>query len=237
MRVRPSTLFLYGLIITLLVLMTRDIKILLLIVVINTPVGIFLGIRRRLGLFLALFFIGLIGVFINSFFIGNTGRVIYSFYGIVFREGFIRAFTAITLRLLAILGVALIFTSIVNTREFIRSLENELHLPTGIAFATSIGIRMLDIVSRDAREIRHIRIMRGMSRYPITPSSLLGYLRPLLSMGLERARWIGIAAEMRGLGRRKRVKIKVGYSIIDYLVWILLLIQVSAVASILLNIL
>ena len=229
---RPSTVFIYGLGITLLAFLSRDFTSLLILSVINGSIGLYLGLRRGLKFFILLFFIGLIGVFINALLFANYGEPIIIFDGFVLREMFISSFILVALRLFSILGAALIFTSLVNTREFIRSLEAELYLPKDIAFATSIGIRMLNILSRDSEEIRHIRVMRGKSRYPLTPSSFLSYLRPLLSLSIERARWIGIAAEMRGFGRRKRSVRKGRFDILDMLLIVLFLIQIIIIVAI-----
>jgi len=222
---RPSTIFLYGLAITLLAFLSRDFKSLLILSVINGSIGLYLGLRRGLKFFILLFFIGLIGVLINALLFANYGEPIIIFDGIILREMFINSFILVTLRLFSILGVALIFTSLVNTRDFIKSLEAELYLPKDIAFATSIGIRMLNILTRDSEEIRHIRVMRGKSKYPITPSAFLSYLRPLLSLSVERAKWIGIAAEMRGFERRKRSVRRGKFSRSDLLIVILLIFE------------
>jgi len=159
----------------------------------------------------------------------NTGKPIFEFYGLVIREGVLTAFINVMLRLLSILGATLIFITQVNARDLIKSLECELGLPKTIAFATAVGLRMLSILERDLREIQLVRVERGYRRYPITPSDIGSFLRPLLSLGLERALWVGIAAELRGFSQRttKRVGIKITY--VDMCVYVLLIIQIIIV--------
>jgi len=224
-RFRPSTLFIYGLGITILSLLSRELFPLIFLNIVNTPIGIYLGIRKRLKLFILLFFIGLVGLFLNSIVFSNTGHIIIKTGYLTIRSNALINFLKVSLRLSSILGAALIFVTQVNIREFIRALESEFRLPKDIAFATSVGIRMLKVIEKDSNEIQLIRIERGYRKYPITPSDLKSFLRPLLSLGLERAKWIGIAAELRGFARRKAVRYRIKYSINDYLVFITLGIQ------------
>ena len=223
---KPSTLFIYGLTITILAFIARDVSQLLVVNSINAPLGLILGLKRRLRIFIILFFIGLIGLFINALVFANTGKPVLLLPPLTIREGAVIGFIKVTLRLLAILGATLIFITQVNVREFIKSLESELRLPKDVAFATAIGLRMLSIVERDAREIQHIRIQRGYRKYPITPSDIASYLRPLLSLGIERATWIGIAAELRGFALRKPRYTRFRLSRVDILVFIALVVQV-----------
>lgn len=223
---RPSTLFIYGLTITILAFIARSLEQLLVINVVNAPLGLFLGFKRRLRIFIILFFIGLVGLFINALVFTNTGRPVITLSFLIIREGALLGFAKVTLRLLAILGATLIFITQVNVREFIKSLEGELRLPKDIAFATAIGLRMLSIVERDSREIQLTRIQRGFRKYPITPGDIGSYLRPLLSLGIERATWIGIAAELRGYALRKPRRVKIKLSKIDVMVYLLLALQI-----------
>lgn len=223
---RPSTLFIYGLTITILAFIARSLEQLLVINVVNAPLGLFLGFKRRLRIFIILFFIGLIGLFINALVFTNTGEPVITLSFFIIREGALLGFAKVTLRLLAILGATLIFITQVNVREFIKSLEGELRLPKDIAFATAIGLRMLSIVERDSREIQLTRIQRGFRKYPITPGDIGSYLRPLLSLGIERATWIGIAAELRGYALRKPRRVKIKLSKIDIMVYLLLALQI-----------
>ncbi len=228
---KPTTLFIYGLVITILAFISRRFEQLLILALVNTPVGVVLGFRRY-SVIIALFFIGLIGLFVNALMFSNVGNPVLEFYGLVIREGVFTAFVNVMLRLLSILGATLIFITQVNARDLIKSLECELGLPKTIAFATAVGLRMLNILERDLREIQLVRVERGFRKYPITPSDIGSFLRPLLSLGLERALWVGIAAELRGFSQRssRRVGIKITY--VDICVYTLLITQVITVLMI-----
>ncbi|MEL9998359.1 MAG: energy-coupling factor transporter transmembrane component T [Sulfolobales archaeon] len=227
-RPRPTTLFIYGLVITILAFISRRFEQLLILAVINAPVGIVLGFRKY-SVIIGLFLVGLIGLFVNALIFSNVGTPVIEFYGLVIREGVLTAFINVTLRLLSILGATLVFVTQVNARDLIKSLECELGLPKTIAFATAVGLRMLSILERDLREVQLVRVERGFRKYPITPSDIGSFLRPLLSLGLERALWVGIAAELRGFSQRvsRRVGIKITY--VDLIIYALLITQVFIV--------
>lgn len=226
---RPLTLFIYGLSITLLAFIARETHELLLIALPNGVAGITLGIIRRLRLLIALFFLGLIGLLINAIAFSNVGPPILELYLITIREGALIAFTNVTLRLVAILGVTLLFITQVNARDFIESLEREARLPKELAYAVAVGLRMLSIFERDLREIQLIRVERGYRRYPITPQDVASFLRPLLSLGLERALWVGVASELRGFTYRKVVRRSIRLGFTDLITYAALVIQILIV--------
>ncbi|MEM4519890.1 MAG: energy-coupling factor transporter transmembrane component T [Sulfolobales archaeon] len=221
---RPLTLFIYGLTVTVLAFIARSTQQLVLLSLINAPIGILLGFRRFKALII-LFLIGLIGLFINALMFANNGAAVLNLYIITVREGALISFLNVTLRLLIILNATLIFITRINVRDFIKSLEEELGLPKDIAYALAVGLRMLSILERDAKEIQLIRVERGYRRFPLTPTDVSSFLRPLLSLGLERAVWIGIATELRGFAIRssKRSGFKVGIS--DMLIYSFLVLQ------------
>lgn len=227
-KVRSVTLFIYGLTITILAFIARSTEQLILLTLINAPLGIYLGFKR-LKILIILFLLGLIGLFVNSLIFANSGIAVLDLQFITVREGAITSFSKVTLRLLTILGAALIFITQVNVRDFIKSLEEELRFPKDIAYALSVGLRMLNILERDAKEIQLVRVERGYRKVPLTPADVGSFLRPLLSLGLERAIWIGIATELRGFALRnpKRGEIKVG--VIDILLYSLLILQCLAI--------
>lgn len=228
-KLRPLTLFIYGLTVTILAFIARSTEQLLILTIINSPVGIILGIRRRLTSLIALFLIGLIGLFTNALIFSNNGVPLIDIHLLVIREGAVTSFLNVTLRLLVILGATLIFITQTNARSLIKSLEEELGLSKDIAYALAVGLRMLSILERDAGEIRLVRAERGFRKYPITPADFGSFLRPLLSLGLERAIWIGIATELRGFAQRspKRVGLRVGLK--DLAVYLVLILQCVAI--------
>ena len=203
MRPDPTTLFLYALSVTVLSMASRDSRILLAIALINLPLGAYLG-RRRGMIFFFLYFLGLFGIFLNSLAFSNQGAAVLEVGPLVVREGAVRAFLRVFLRLSSILGAALIFYGLVDVRELLEALECTVRIPRGFVFSLAVGLRMLALLQRDAREILEMRAQRGHSRRPITPRSLSSFLRTLLSVALERGLWIGVAAELRGLSLRER---------------------------------
>jgi len=224
--VKPLTLFIYGLVITVLAFIARSTQQLLILSLVNAPVGILLGFRR-LRVLIILFLLGLVGLFINALVFANNGAPVLDLQVITVRDGALISFLNVTLRLLTILGAALIFITQSNVRDFIKSLEEELGLPKDVAYTLAVGLRMLSILERDAKEIQLVRVERGYRKYPLTPSGVSSFLRPLLSLGLERAVWIGIATELRGFALRslERKGFRVGVS--DVLIYSLLIIQCS----------
>ncbi len=228
-KLRPLTLFIYGLIVTILAFIARSTEQLLILTLINSPVGIVLGLRKRFTALIALFLVGLIGLFINALIFSNSGALLVDLSFIAIKEGAITSFLNVTLRLLVILGAALIFITQTNARELIKSLEEELGLSKDIAYALAVGLRMLNILERDAGEIRLVRAERGFRKYPVTPADFGSFLRPLLSLGLERAVWIGIAAELRGFAQRSPRRVGLRVSLKDLVIYSILILQFIAV--------
>jgi len=204
-RPGPTALFIYALGITVLAFAARNIYQGLVVGVPNAVVGIALGYRRARWV-VALFFIGLIGIFIDALLFSNTGSPLLTTPIVVVRLGALESFAAVSLRLAAIMGGTLVFVSLVSPRELIDALESELRLPKEVAFSIAVGVRMLRVLERDAREVQFTRLQRGLRRYPVTPGDLRSFLHPLLSLGVERARWIGIAAELRGFALRRSMR-------------------------------
>ncbi len=225
MRVRPTTLFIYGLTITILAFVARTREQLLILALINSPVGIALGLRRRLTFLIVLFLAGLGGLFVNALMFANSGEPVIDLHLLVVREGALTSFLNVSLRLLIILGAALLFITQVNVRDLIKSLEGELGLPKDVAYALAVGLRMLSILERDAREIQLVRTMRGFRRYPVTFTDVGSFLRPLLSLGLERAVWVGIATELRGFALRRSRRVGFRVSTHDILLYLTLITQ------------
>ena len=203
MRPDPTTLFIYALSVTVLSMTSRNPEVLLAVALVNLPLGTYLG-RKRGMIFFLLYFLGLFGIFLNSLAFSNQGAAVLEVGPLVVREGAVRAFLCVFLRLSSILGAALIFYGLVDIREMLDALECTMRIPRGFVFSLAVGLRMLTLLQRDAREILEMRAQRGHSRRPITPGSLSSFLRTLLSTALERGLWIGIAAELRGLSLRGR---------------------------------
>ncbi len=183
---------------------SRDIRALLLLFLVNLPLGAYLGRRRGLIFFL-LYVLGIFGILVNALAFSNHGRIVLSLGPLIVREGALRAFTAVLLRLSSILGAALVFYGLVEVRELLDALEGTLRVPRGFVFSLAVGLRMLSLLQRDAAAIAEMRRQRGHRGVPIAPWDLLSFLRTLLSIALERGVWIGIASELRGFSLRRRV--------------------------------
>lgn len=224
-RFRASILFIYGLAVTLLAFIYRDILSLSIISIPNILIGTVLG-WRRFKFIILLLFLGFIGLFLNAYLVSNTGELVIKIWLLDVREGLISAITTIGFRLMAIAGGTLIFLSLVEPYETVKSLENDLFLPKGISFSIYYALRLLPLIQREAIEIQNIRVQRGFRKYLITPSDFKSFILPLLSIFLERAYWTGIAAELRGFQLRRPSRKKVKLSFYDYLIIASILLQI-----------
>lgn len=201
----PAQLFIYGIIVTLLVFVADSKDALLAMALINGVPGFLLGARRYPFLTL-LVVIGIWGTFLNALLLVNTGEPVFSIGPLVVREGAVNATMIIGLRFITLGGVSLLYVSQIKPRESLKSLEAELGLPKGIAFSIAFALRLLKLGEQDIREILQMRRQRGARRIPVTPSDYESLMMPLLSLMLERARWVGIAAELRGFALRENAK-------------------------------
>ncbi len=200
--VDPVVLFIYGLVLTLVLFIDRDALSLALIGGPNALMGFALG-WRKYKVLIALFLIGFVGLAINALLLTNVGPAMLVVGPLIIRVGAVNTFVTIGLRITGIAGVAFLFVSLVDPALTVRSLERELRLPRGVCFALAYALRLIDLMSKDLREVQGVRVLRGYRSAPITPSDIKSVLMPLLSVGYERALWVGIAAELRGFRLRK----------------------------------
>lgn len=209
-RPSPSILFIYGLWMALVIASERDLSdLLLLFFAVGVP-GMVLGARRAVIVVYAVL-VGSLGVFINSLIIANTGVEVARLGPLVVREGAVDATLSIVLRILALSGTGLLFIGLTTPRTAIRSLEEELRLPKGLAFSVAFALRMLPLIRRDFEEVRDSIRQKRDRRIPLAPSWVFSILAPMMSISLERALWVGIAAELRGFRlRKKRRRLRVG---------------------------
>ena len=221
----PTSLFIYALAITVLAFVFKDIRQLAVIGLVNGFLGIYFGLRRYKWIILLLL-LSAWGTFLNALAVSNTGPTLYQFGPITIKEGAIHATIAITLRLTSIAGAALIFFALTKPRDIIRYLESELRIPKGISFAIAYAIRLFPLMQKDYREIQIARMERGFRKTPLSPSDIKSILLPLLSLGYERAIWVGIAAELRGFRLRETRKRKPIFGIPEAFILTLLLLQV-----------
>jgi len=201
MKASPSMLFIYGLFLTLMAFLLRNIEALALLALLNFTIGIILG-GKKFKMLLVAFAISLAGVLTNALVFAG-GEPLWSLGFIVIRKGAVRGFIEVSLKLTLLLSATLIFSSLTNPRDLLRSLESELGVPKQLSFMVSLSLRLFRIFERDLAEIQLIRRSRGLRVTPLTLSDWESLLTPLLSIGLERGRWIGIAAELRGFSLRK----------------------------------
>ncbi len=197
----PAVLFVYGLALTLVLFIDRDALSLALIGVPNAFMGFALG-WRKYKVLIALFLLGFAGLAINALLLTNVGPAVLVVGPLIVRAGAVNTFVTVGLRITGIAGVAFLFVSLVDPARTVRSLERELRLPKGVCFALAYALRLINLLSKDLREVQGARILRGYRSVPITPSDIKSVLTPLLSVGYERALWVGIAAELRGFRLR-----------------------------------
>jgi len=221
----PSILFLYSLSLTISAFVFRDIRSLLLILTVNLPIGIIVG-YEKFKLFLIPFLISLIGVLINALIFAG-GTPIAAVGQLKIRSGAIYGFADVSLRLGIMLSASLVFSSLTNPRLLLKSLETELWLPKEASFMVALSLRLLSIFEKDIHEIRLIRRSRGLRETPVTPVDWKSILTPLFSLGVQRGRWIGIAAETRGFRYRKPERKILRPSPLDLYLLMLLLFQLS----------
>ncbi len=224
-RFRGSILFIYGLILALLAFIYRDNLVLAIIAIPNLTVGSILG-WKKFKIIVIFLLIGFIGLFINTYLVSNTGEIVFDTGFFIIREGVVDAFSSIALRLMTISGGTLIFLSLSDPYETVKTLENDLYLPKGISFSIYYALRLIPLIQRESREIQNIRVQRGYRKYLVTPNDFKTFLLPILSILLERAYWTGIAAELRGFQMRKTLHRKPILTIYDYIIIALLTIQV-----------
>ncbi len=203
----PAQLFVYALIITLLVFVADNESALLTLTIINGIPGLIMG-ARKYPILTLLIIIGIWGTFLNALLITNTGDIVFELGPLAIREGAVHSTYMISLRFITLGGVSLIYVSSITPRDALRSLEEELRLPQGIAFSVAFALRLLKLGEHDIKEIMAMRKQRGARRIPLTPSDFESILMPLLSLMVERAKWVGIAAELRGFSLRKKKPFK-----------------------------
>ncbi len=198
---RPSTLFIYALGITLVAFILRDPGPLAFLAVPHFLLGFILG-YRRFKILILIFLLGMTGLYLNVVAV-HAGPNLERFLASLLSQEVITGFLSIAFRLMAITGATMIFLSLVEPYPAVKSLEEDLYLPKGVAFSIYYALRLLPLIQRLARDISNVRRMRGARQYIATPGDFIGFLRPLLSILVERALWTGIAAELRGFARRR----------------------------------
>mgnify|MGYP001772847267 CR=1 FL=1 len=219
-----TILLIYAVAVSLLAFALRDPIQMILPFIINFLPGLYLGLKRY-RLLILLLLLGVVGLFMNALLVSNTGGIIFAWGFLVVREGAVRASLDIFLRLGMITGGTLLFVSLTDPRRVIRDLERDLRLPSGIIFALFYALRLYPLLSRDLEEIRMCLLQRSKKIRFLTPGELQAILYPLLSIGIERAVWAGISAEMRGLSLRRPVEKRLRFGVRDLLVVLLLIAQ------------
>lgn len=226
-RPLSTTLFIYALAVSLLAFVVRDLREMLLPGFLNMLIGFIPGFRK-FRLIILLFFLGMIGLSLNSLLVANTGRIIIDLSPlIVIRENALNAIASISLRLGMISGATLFFLSLADPRSVIKDLERDLRLPKGIVFSVFYALRLYQLMKKDLDEISLSRVERGFRRTPILPGDTLSLIIPLLSVGIERALWAGISAEVRGLSLRKPRYKSAKPTYTDYMIYLILLLQIA----------
>lgn len=208
-----SIVFVYVMSVSVIVLVLQDVSKILIFTITNALMGLALA-RRKFVILIILFMIGLFGLVINVILVSNTGQPVLVTPFFVLREHGLINIVRVAGKLLTFMGAGLTLAALVSPREFIDSLERELCFPKEVVFPLALALRMIKLMQSEVEEIKHVRIERRLRTTPILPGDIADYLRPLLSLGLERAQWIGIAAELRAFSQRKvsrrRIRLKSG---------------------------
>jgi len=230
-RFSVTVMLLYVVWITILGVATGDPHKLLVTAIITGIPGLILGYRRY-GILVILLVIALIGTLVNMILLYNVGEPVYRMGPLIIREEAWNRSLSLNLRIITLAGAGLLFASTINPRDAVRTLESELGLPRGLAFALSFALRLLPLVYRDLLEVLAMRRMRGYRRIPVTPSDYRSLFMPLLSISVERGLWVGIAAELRGLSIRPRRRFKPVIGYMDYLLITLAVFQTLVVLDV-----
>ncbi|RLE98733.1 MAG: hypothetical protein DRJ63_07310 [Thermoprotei archaeon] len=233
MRVNPSVLFIYGLSLTIMAFALRELSALAVLALINLTMGVLLGGRKYRSLLLA-FAVSLIGVWVNALVFAG-GEPLLTVGPLVVRSGAVKGFLEVSLKLSLLLSATLIFSSLTSPRDLLKSLESELGLPKQLSFMVSLSLRLLRIFEKDLAEIQLIRRSRGLRPIPLTPGEWASLISPLLSIGLERGKWVGVAAELRGFSLRKIERTRINLHSADVALLALLVAEIVLALYIHLN--
>lgn len=220
---KVSTVFIYSIVLTSLALVLKDPIKLAIVGAINVSLSLAVGWRKVWWVY-ALLGLASIGVFTNALFFANTGKVVYSIGFLEVREGAVKGFITVSLRILVIAGAGAFFVSLFEPVEIIKGLSKELRLPPTISLSLSYALRMLPLLRKDLEEIMFSRVQRGYRRRPLTPMELSSTLTSLLISGFEKALWSGISLELRGF-RYYKPAYGIDLSESDVLIILMLLIQ------------
>ena len=225
-----SALFIYAMWITILGVATGDPGKLAVTTLLTGIPGLVLGYRRY-GMLVPLIGLALIGSFVNMVVLYNVGSPVFSLGPLTVREEAWRRTLGLSFRILTLAGAGLLFASAINPRDAVKTLESELGMPRGFAFALAFALRLLPLIYRDLQEVLAVRRMRGYRRVPISPGDYRSIIMPLLSISVERGLWVGIAAELRGLSIRPKRRFKPRFKRMDLALLVLALVQTLAVTG------
>lgn len=223
---RPTTLFIYALSVTIFAFVYRGVS-LLIIAFLNGVLGLATGLKKPylIKLFLVFNSLTIWGVFISSLSVIKYGDPVITIGFLSIRSGVIDAIVHTAARLISISGATLIFISLTDPYGVIKSLENDLRLPKVIVFPLAYGLRLLPLMKKDLEEINLCRVQRGFSKYPFTPRDLSSLLKPLIAISYERAIWTGVSIELRGFSFRRPWRFGFELKLLDYVFYVMLIIQ------------
>lgn len=175
------------------------------LLVLATPPLVYSIMRSKTKIIwlLLAYLVALVGVFVNALFFANTGEVVIDLGLLVIRERAIEGFTTVSLRLLSIMAAGSTIVLCYDMVEIYHGLTREIAMPTPISYPLAYSLRILPVVKRDLEEILFIRRMRKLSSFILNPLAAGSIIMTLLALNIERARWSGISAELRGLRKVK----------------------------------
>jgi len=197
--------------------------------------GLALGLLR-FRLLVALIPFTIIGAFVNAmiiYYLGaveDPGPVVAEIGPIRVPEFAVGSTARVGARILVFAGAGLLIASLVTPRDAVKSLSDELGLPKGFSFSLAFALRLLPLLKNDADEILLVRRLRGHRSPPLTPRDYESIITPLLAASLERALWVGVAAELRGYSLRRVRRRRPKPRPVDALLAAALAVQMAAVA-------
>ncbi len=231
---QPFTVLVYSLTVTVLAVYASTYESLAVLVALTGIPGLVAGILRY-RLLVALLPLTIVGTFLNAlaiYYLGvaeSPGEIVASLGPIVVPEFAVDVTSRIGGRVISFAGAGMLLAALVTPRDAIRSLSDELGIPKGLSFSLSFALRMLPLLRSDMEDLLLVRRLRGHRRVPLTPGDYGSLITPLLRTAIDRALWVGLAAELRGFRLRRARRRLPRLGLLDLILLLALTLQALAV--------
>ncbi len=203
-RLDPLSKLIWLIVTSVLILVTTNLPFVAVLLVFVVAVHMLSGLPLRkspLSSRFVLILVVLLALF-HGFFTPAGGEVLLSFHWLELTQGGITFGVAISLRLLALLTAASVFTVSTNPAGLVTRMGR--YLPYEIGFAFMNAMTSVPSLRRDLSEIVNSQVSRGMRFGGLKGAkSYFPVVAPLISKALEGARCLAYSAESRGLGSCK----------------------------------